>query len=166
MGLDESEFPYLIQELYALVDKLELMFPGRPFTPDGHLVGSLAECFAEYYYGLQLRPCSYQGHDGSAGDVQVEVKATQGKRVALRSGPAHLLVFRLERDGTFEEVYNGRGDRVWALVAGKPAPSNGQRQVSLSQLRVLMNSSPANERIEPVRPLPMRLQPVAQRGAI
>jgi len=64
MPLDEAEFPALIQELYAVVGKLEEMFPGRPFTRDGHLVGSLAECYAEYYYGVQLHPCSNQGHDG------------------------------------------------------------------------------------------------------
>jgi hypothetical protein len=44
MPLDEKRFPELIRELYAVVRQLEEMFPGRPFTPDGHMVGSLAEC--------------------------------------------------------------------------------------------------------------------------
>src|SRR5580700_8525568 len=54
MALDEKRFPELIRELYNVVVALEAMFPGRPFTPDGHMVGSLAECFAEYFYGLKL----------------------------------------------------------------------------------------------------------------
>jgi len=49
-----ERFPRLIQELYRVVSELEAMFPGHPFTPDGHMVGSLAECFAEYYYDLKL----------------------------------------------------------------------------------------------------------------
>ena len=133
--LDEKRFPELIRELYKLVAELEAMFPGRPFTPDGHMVGSLAECFAEYYYGLNLYACSNAGHDAHAKDCQVEIKATQGNRVALRSGPERLLVFRLFKDGSFDEVYNGPGAPVWALVEGRTTPKNGKFQVSLAQFR-------------------------------
>lgn len=152
MSLDEVAFPQLIQELYGVVGRLEAMFPGRPFTPDGHLVGSLGECFAEYYYGLELRRCSTEGHDGAVGNLEVEVKATQGKAVALRSESAHLLVFKLQQDGSFDEVYNGPGKPVWALVEAKPRPSNGQRQVSLSQLTRLMEEVPASDRLPRIRP--------------
>lgn len=79
MPLDEKRFPELIREMYGVVDQLELMFPGRPFTPDGHMVGSLAECFAEYYYGLKLYACSNPGHDAHTDDCKVEVKATSGR---------------------------------------------------------------------------------------
>src|SRR5262245_19757777 len=48
MPLDEQRFPELIRDLYRIVGELVTMFPGRPFTPDGHMVGSLAECYAEY----------------------------------------------------------------------------------------------------------------------
>jgi hypothetical protein len=86
------------------------------------MIGSLAECFAKYYYGLDLYACSNPGHDARVENVEnckVEIKATQGDRVALRSGPDRLLVFRLLKDGTFEEVYNGPGAPVWTLVRGK-----------------------------------------------
>jgi len=151
MPLDEAGFPALIQELYAVVGKLEEMFPGRPFTPDGHLVGSMAECYAEYYYGVQLHACSNQGHDGLVAGLEVEVKATQGKSVALRSCPRHLLVFRLHKDGSFDEVYNGPGEPVWALVEHKPQPSNGQRQVSLTQLARLMEHVETAQRLPVIR---------------
>jgi len=151
MQLDEKRFPELIREVYELVRQLEEMFPGRPFTPDGHMVGSLAECFAEYYYGLNLYACSNPGHDAHVEDCKVEIKATQGNRVALRSGPERLLVFRLFKDGRFEEVYNGPGAPVWALVEGRVRPSNGQFQVSLSQLRRLMEAVPQEQRLKRVR---------------
>jgi hypothetical protein len=102
------------------------------------MVGSLAECFAEYYYGLVLYAPSNPGHDAHVENRKIEIKMTQGDRVALRSGPESLLVFRLLTDGEFEEVYNGPGARVWALVEGRARPSNGQYQVSLTQLRRLM----------------------------
>ena len=44
MHLDEV--PRLIGRLYDIVDRLEELFPGRKFTPDGHLVGSIGEVIA------------------------------------------------------------------------------------------------------------------------
>lgn len=152
MALNEEKFPQLIQQLYEIVDQLEKMFPGRPFTPDGHMVGSLAECYAKYYYGLKLYTCSNKGHDARLGESDIEIKATQGKYVSLRSSPEKLLVFQLSREGKFEEVYNGNGAPVWALVSHKPRPSNGQYRVSLAQLRVLMKSTPPEQRIARIRP--------------
>ena len=32
------QMPLLILELYEIVHKLESLFPGRHFTPDGHLL--------------------------------------------------------------------------------------------------------------------------------
>ena len=35
--------PQIVREIYELVRELETMAPGRKFTPDGHMVGSLGE---------------------------------------------------------------------------------------------------------------------------
>lgn len=140
MPFDDKRFPELIRELYRIVGELEAMFEGRRLTLDGHMVGSLAECFAENFYGLKLYACSHPGHDAHTDDCKVEIKATQGKSVSLRSCPEMLLVFQLLRGGSFEEIYNGPGAPVWALVESKPRPSNGQYKVSLTQLRKLMQS--------------------------
>jgi hypothetical protein len=151
MPLDEQRFPAIIRELYRIVADLEAMFPQRPFKPDGHMVGSLAECLAEHYYGVQLFRCSNPGHDGRQDGCNVEIKATQGNRVALRSGPDKLLVFQLRTDGTFLEIYNGPGEPVWDLVRSKPRPANGQYQVTLAQLRRLTGTVPAEQPIRRVR---------------
>ena len=58
-----EKVPGLVGELYALVAQLEALFPGRRFTPDGHLVGSIGEVIAAHRYGLDLLPHSAQGHD-------------------------------------------------------------------------------------------------------
>jgi len=150
--VDKTRLPQLVSELYRTVGELEAMFPGRYFTPDGHLVGSLGECLAAYHYGLELLPASSQGADALVEGVRVEIKATQGSRVALRSRPEHLLVLKLDREGGFTEIYNGPGDAVWRLVETKPRPSNGQYQVSLSRLASVMREIPDHQRLAMVIP--------------
>jgi hypothetical protein len=122
-------------------------FPGRPFTPDGHLVGSLGEVLASHYYDLELLPCSTQCHDAQTKDGRlVQVKATQGKTVALRAQPDHLLVLQLKKDGTIEEIYNGPGLLAWEHV-GKQQKSNGQSPIGISTLRRLLKDVPADQRL-------------------
>ncbi|MDC3379518.1 hypothetical protein OAX78_04475, partial [Planctomycetota bacterium] len=112
--MDHSKFQGLVQQLYGVVGELEGMFPGRPFTPDGHMVGSIGECLVADAYGLTLMPPSNKGYDAVAPDgTQVEIKATQGTKVGFRSEPAHAIVVKLSKDGTFTEVYNGPGKPVW-----------------------------------------------------
>jgi hypothetical protein len=146
--VDKHAFPKLLRAIYEAVDGLEAMFPGRFFTPDGHMVGSLGEALAAYYYGIQLSQASTQCHDGICENRQVQVKATQGDRVAITSQPEHLLVLKLNRDGSFIETYNGPGSLVWNLVAHKPKPKNGQYQVSLATLRRLMEGVDPHDRLQ------------------
>lgn len=144
--MDSVRFPALIAQLYSVVGELEAMF-GRLFTPDGHMVGSIGEALAAHFYGLTLTSCSTKGCDATLGDKRIEIKATQGARVAFRCAPQHLLVLKIERDGSFDVVYNGDGARVWETVAHKPMPSNGQLSVSISTLKRLDALVPDSERI-------------------
>jgi len=146
--MDKKRFPKIIENIYKNVAELEKMFPGRPFTPDGHMVGSIGECIAAYYYDLNLVPPSNKGYDAVRGNLKVEIKATQAKRISLRSKPQHLLAIKIYEDGTFSEIYNGRGDRVWRLVSSKPLPSNGQYQISISRLKELMAAVPEEEKLK------------------
>jgi len=141
-----DQLPAVVQRLYALVSELEATFPGRPFTPDGHLVGSLGEVLASHYYDLELLPCSTECHDAKSRDGRlVQVKATQGRTVALRAQPDHPLVILLKRDGTIEELYNGPGALAWQHC-GKQQ-KNGQSPISVSKLRGLMRDIPAAQRL-------------------
>ncbi|MCK5878367.1 MAG: hypothetical protein KAH24_01210 [Holophagae bacterium] len=145
--MDEKRFPKIIKNLYKNVAELEKMFPGRPFTPDGHMVGSIGECIAEHYYNLKLVPPSNKGYDAVKGKLKIEIKATQAKSIGLRSKPQHLLVLKIHKDGSFSEIYNGRGNRVWDLVSSKPLPSNGQYQISTTRLKELMKTEPKQYRV-------------------
>ncbi len=138
--------PGLIRDLYAIVRDLETLFPGRRFTLDGHLVGSIGEVLAAHDYDLRLLPASANRHDARAADGRfVQIKATQGTRVAISSRPQHLVVLRIERDGLHHEVYNGPGGLVWPHVS-KPA-KNGQRSISIARLRALNETVPPGSRL-------------------
>ncbi len=65
--MDLDEVPRLIGRLYDIVDRLEELFPGRKFTPDGHLIGSIGEVIAANLYGLELLPPRAEASSGRLG---------------------------------------------------------------------------------------------------
>lgn len=128
-----------IKELYKITTELESTYPGRKFTVDGHLVGSIGEVIVAEHYGLSLLPNSTKTHDAvSKEGKKVQIKATQVKGISISSEPEYVIVIRILPDGSWEEVYNGPGKPVWEN-AGK-MQKNGQRPISLSKLRSLMNA--------------------------
>lgn len=138
--------PELVRRLYALVAEFEALFPGRAFTPDGHLVGSIGEVIAAHRYRLRLHAASSEGHDAvSTEGKQVEIKATQGSSVGLRSEPEQLIVLHLGSSGEAAEVFNGPGRIAWENC-GK-VQKNGQRPISLSKLRKLMGEVQQAQRV-------------------
>ena len=146
--MDQHKFQSLVKQLYSTVNELEAMFPGRHFTPDGHMVGSLGECLVASAYGLELMTASNKGYDAvSKSGLKVEIKATQSKSAAFRSEPEHTIIIKIEPDGTFKEVYNGPGSLVWEQFSGKPLPSNGQYLISLKKLVALNESVAQSQRI-------------------
>ena len=99
-----------IKILYSISQELEDLFPGRHYTPDGHMIGSIGEALAACCYGLKLFEASEKTHDGQAPDGRlVQIKATQINRIAISSEPEWLLVLKIHKDGTFSEEYNGPG---------------------------------------------------------
>lgn len=141
-----SDMTQKIRQLYALSSELEAMFPGRRFTPDGHMVGSIGEVIAAEEYGLSLFKPSHPVHDAEAPDGRlVQVKATQGDKVAISECPENLIVLKIARDGSFSEVYNGPGIPAWE-ACGK-LQKTGQRHISVSKLRALSSEVSSRDKI-------------------
>ena len=144
-----SQIAEAIRELYALTSRLAALYPGRHFTPDGHLVGSLGEVYAAEHYGIKLFTASTKAHDGEASDGRlVQIKATQRNSVALSHKPDYLIVLKINESSEFSEVFNGPGDLVWNLFKGRKRQSNGQYQISLAKLRELDKLVELHERIQ------------------
>jgi Family of unknown function (DUF6998) len=136
--VDHKKLQALVQQLYATVNELEEMFPGRHFTPDGHMVGSIGECLVADAYDLELMTASNKGYDAlTKSGTQVEIKATQSNTAAFRSEPEHTIVIKILPSGEFEEIYNGPGNIVWEQFKERKLPSNGQYQISLNKLKSL-----------------------------
>jgi hypothetical protein len=120
--------PVLIGQLFQIVQLLNKIFPDRPFTLDGHLVGSIGEVVAAYTYGLELEKCSNEGFDAKTEDGRtVEIKLTGGNSVSVSSEgqpPDLLVVLQLKKTVGFTEVHNG------------PFPTDLWRRKTASKRRV------------------------------
>ena len=135
--LSQKQAAEKIKQLYEISAELERLFPGRHYTPDGHMIGSIGEALAASYYGLELFTASAETHDAKAADGRlVQIKATQISRIALSSEPQWLLVLRIRRDGTFSEEYNGPGKLAWVSCCNMQ--KYGQRAFSLAKVRFLL----------------------------
>jgi hypothetical protein len=145
-----------IREIIRISQELTDM-TGRPFTPDGHMVGSIGEAHAAFAYGVELHRPGYPTHDGNVVVLgksrEVQVKLTRRSDVAIKGFYDLLLVFRLNENGEFEEVYNGDGRRPWQLLIekGRKPAKNGEINITLNALRQLNSSTSTDDRIEKLR---------------
>lgn len=126
--------PPPVARIYEAVAELSARYPGRSFTPDGHLVGSIGEVVAAEALGLTLYRQSSPGHDAvDSTGREVQIKMTGGDGVALYATCARLVVLKVVSPTEAEIVYDGDGAQAWEQ-AGRMG-KNGQRQISLSRLR-------------------------------
>ena len=154
LKIDWPKVGALIDQLYHSTDALEDMFPVRKFTLDGHLVGSIGEVVASYMFDLELNPASTLAHDARASDGrQVEIKLTQGKSVAIRHEPEHLIVLFRPKGASISVIYNGPGAMVWQ-AAGK-MQKNGQRPIGLRRLQSLNDRLSLEQQLPLVRDAPV-----------
>ena len=142
----------LVRAIYKITAALKELHPHRNFTPDGILVGSLGEVLAEYHYDLKPLNTGTHAHDCFKGSIKVQVKTTQRESIQIGEDCEHLIALKLSQDGTVEEIYNGPGNIVWALVKDKPMPKNGLYSVRLNKLRGLMEDVAVEKRLPRIRP--------------
>ena len=136
-----------IRELYRIIAELEELYPGRKFTLDGHVLGSIGEVYAAERYGLSLLKASSEKHDAQSSDGKmVQIKITQTDRVSIYSEPHYLIVLKMNSDGNIEEVYNGKGSIPWN-IAGK-LQKNGQKSIGLKKLALLNDTVPPEDIIQ------------------
>ncbi|MBI4458079.1 hypothetical protein HY633_03900 [Candidatus Uhrbacteria bacterium] len=132
----KSKVKLLIAKIFEVSSELTAVTK-RPFTPDGHMVGSMGEIFGKFYYGIDLYPPGQKGHDGTWKGRQVQIKATQGDSVELKGRTELLLVLKINKDGTYAEIYNGDGHRPWLALAHRKPTKSGEISISLKRLSEL-----------------------------
>lgn len=145
---DITELRRKLEELVQIVNELEEAYPGRHFTLDWHLVGSMGEVLAEYYYGVELYKPSAKKHDGCVRGKEVQIKATQRDVVLLGEEPDYLLVLYLANTGAAFEVYNGPGKLAWDSVENKDM--RGYKHLRINKLMELDSLVKDEDRIPQV----------------
>jgi Family of unknown function (DUF6998) len=126
----------LVNDIYAICDQLNKMYPDRKFTPDGHLLGSIGDVQAAEVLNLELVPQSTKGHDAiSSGKWKVEIKTASRGSIAFQAagGNARYLVVMDPRTGKPLWI----GSYPLALGKALTAQKNGQRTLALSALQRL-----------------------------
>ena len=113
-----------VQRLLDIVNELERDFPGRHFTLDGHLVGSIGEVLAAYYYGIELYTASAVAHDGEVDGKKVQIKITQQDNIVIGHEPDYLVALYLKRNGDIYEIYNGPGKEPWETASKRDSHNN------------------------------------------
>lgn len=134
-----------VQKLIEIVKELETDFPGRHFTLDGHLVGSIGEVMAAYYYGLELYKASTVAHDGEVEGKKVQIKISQQDNIVINHEPDYLIVLYLNKSGDIYEVYNGPGKEPWDNSSKKDSHNN--RHMRINKLMELDKIVPDSMRI-------------------
>lgn len=130
------KLPAQVADIYRAVHALSAAYPGRKFTPDGHLVGSTGEVVAAESLGLTLYTSSHPGHDAVDADGRdVQIKMTGGRSVSLYATCERLVVLRVVSPEDAEIVYDGPGAPVWDAAGAMQ--KNGQRPISLAKLRAI-----------------------------
>ncbi len=136
-----EEVPALIGDLLKATQRLNELFEGRPFTPDGHLVGSIGEVVAEYIYDLKLQPVSTPQIDAYTQDhrsVQIKLTGANGRSFGMRwssrrkAEHADILIGLKLNETGFTEIYNGLFPVD--LLEGRPDTSNGQLSIPVSKM--------------------------------
>ena len=133
-------------ELIGIVAELEDKIPDRHFTLDGHLIGSIGEVMAAYYYGIELYKASTKVHDGEVNNRKVQIKITQGDSIVIKDEPAYLIVLYLTKKGDFYEVYNGPG--MLPLKTASNPDGYNHRHMQVNKLMELDADVLTEDRIE------------------
>jgi hypothetical protein len=133
------------------VSELEKDFPGRYFTLDGHLVGSIGEVIAAYHYGIELYSAPTEKYDGVVDGREIQIKITQQDNVMISEEPDYLIVLYLTKTGNVYEVYNGPGKEP-LISAGKP-DSHNNYHMRVNKLMELDKAVSPTERIVAKHPI-------------
>lgn len=137
-----------VHQLIEIVKELEKDFPGRHFTLDGHLVGSIGEVMASYYYGIELYAASAVAHDGEIDGKKVQIKITQQEDIVINHEPEYLIALYLNKNGNVYEIYNGPGKEPWDSASKRDSHNN--RHMRVNKLMELDQHVEDNKRIKAI----------------
>jgi hypothetical protein len=152
-GMDaqvQDKIKKALEGLFSAVGMLQEAYPGKPFTLDGRLVGDIGEVVASLAYKLVLNEGLTRHHDAIDDNGRnVQIKATFGTTLTFPAHhvPDYYLGIKLNRDGTFDEIYNGPGALISAQLAGRKVGKSPLHGSLMPMLKRVNQTVPDTERI-------------------
>ncbi|CAM3389630.1 MULTISPECIES: DUF6998 domain-containing protein [Empedobacter] len=142
-----------IDQLFTVIKQLQENFKhhNKKFTLDGKLVGDIGEVLVAEYYGITLFSDNvpiYDGYVTKDDTKRVQIKASFNNYFYftkdLSKIPDYYIAINISKDGTFEEIYNGRGYLIYEkLLKHLPTERKYPYRLSINGLNIL-NKSPEN----------------------
>lgn len=145
-----------IKNLFEVMNTLQAEYKSynKKFTLDGRLVGDLGEIVCAEHYGIELFDKVEPIYDGiiKGTSKKVQIKTTFHDALTFPCNKEHIpeyyLGIKLYEDGTFEEIFNGKGQYIFdELLKNKKATSNGLFSISINQLKKLNQSVESKDRV-------------------
>ncbi len=134
--------------IFQGIESLKTAFPNRRFTIDGRLVGDIGEIIAALEYDVILDDIAQPDHDGRTTDGRrVQIKATFKERLTFKTVPDYYLGFKLHKDGSYDEIYNGPGRIISDRYAHRKDIGVKLLSFSISELRDLSKTVESTERV-------------------
>lgn len=146
--MSRTEISAALQLIFEGIERLKTAFPARAFTIDGRLVGDIGEVIGSLEYELELDDVSRPTHDATTTDGHdVQIKATFKEQLTMRSVPDRYLGFRLNREGDYEEIYNGPGQAIADRYSHRKGIGQTLLSFPVSELRKLSEATPPSLRV-------------------
>ncbi|WP_304524965.1 hypothetical protein [Halomonas sp. I5-271120] len=143
-----QEIAKSLESIFSGISHLNESFPDRQFTIDGRLVGDIGEVIAAMVYEIDLDEVSQHTHDGTASNLgRVQIKATFQDALTFKTVPEYYLGIKINRDGTFEEIYNGPGQPIFDHYAHRSGIGEKLLRFPNAQLKELSAKVPEEQRI-------------------
>ena len=120
----------------------------RMFTIDGRLVGDIGEVLAERDYQLELDKKSKAKHDATTPQGErVQIKATFQNHLTFKGEEGIYLGLKLNRDGSYEEVFNGPAKVIGAHFSEKPGLNERLLRFPVKDLKELQKKVKKSEMV-------------------
>ena len=135
--------------IFTGIKLLKTKYPNREFTIDGRLVGDIGEILAAENYDIELDLKSQPKHDGTMIDgKRVQIKATFKDKLTIKEIPDYYLGFKINKDGTFEEIYNGPAKKIIEKFSTRSGFGNKLINLPNSILKKLSSEIEEKDRIK------------------
>lgn len=139
-------------ELLSSVKKLETHYSkhNKKFTLDGRLLGDIGEILCGEMYDISLYTSIKRNYDAAYKSKGVQIKATMKGNIGFPTTniPDYFLAIRINKDGSFDELYNGSGKFLYDKMNLKERKTKERLCVlSLNQLIEINKIVPNKYRI-------------------